>query len=210
MFFNRCLIDAKIKYWFTEFETTGLVWTVRKIKHMFNAFRNRFQMVIYIDHSVTIFIIKQIKLTTNNTDKFNFRLIRVFIYFSQFELYIKHKPGKLHVILDVLFLLFKKISQAKFAATENIFDTYHVQLIVENELFPIYHIILVKMADYFKQRFKFTRITNNGNGFSNSFTHKTEKTTRRRLKGSDFNTATVSFIARMNKTAENVFVCRKH
>ena len=48
---------------------------------MLNAFRNGFQMVIYIGHSVTVFIVKQTKLITNNTDKFNFRFVRASIFF---------------------------------------------------------------------------------------------------------------------------------
>ena len=102
IFLNRCLTNAEIKYWPTEFKTTGLVWVVKKFKHMLNATRHRFQIIIYIDHSATTFVVKQIKLTTNNSNKFNFRLIRASIYVSQFEFDVKHRPGKLHVIPDVL------------------------------------------------------------------------------------------------------------
>ena len=117
---------------------------------MFNASRNRFKMVIYIDHSVIVSIVKQTKLITSNINKFNFRFVRVSIYFFQFELNVKHKPGKLHMIPDVLFRLSKKTFLATFSVTEDIFDVYHIFPIVENEFFPVYYIIFVKMANDFK------------------------------------------------------------
>ena len=153
-FFCQCLTNAEIKYWPTKFETAVLVWVIRKIKHMFNAFRNRPQIVIYTDHSVTTFIVKQTKLTTNNTDKFNFCFVRVSIYFFQFELNVKHKPGKLHVIPDALFRLPKNTPLVTPVVTDGIFDVYHIFPIVENEPFPVYHIIFVEMANYLKTQFK--------------------------------------------------------
>ena len=121
---------------------------------MLNAFRNRPQMFIYIDHSITTFIVKQTKLTTSNTDKFNFRFVRISIYFFQFEFNVKHKPGKLHVIPDVLFRLPKNTPLVTPVVTDGIFDVYHIFPIVENEFFPIYHIIFVEMANGLKTRFK--------------------------------------------------------
>ena len=47
-------------------------------------------IVIFIDHVVNISIVKQITLNSNNTNKLNFRLIRTFIYFFQFQLKIKY------------------------------------------------------------------------------------------------------------------------
>ena len=140
LFFNRCLTKIEIKYWPTELETTGLVWVVKKIKHMFNAARPRFQVIIYTDHSVTIFIVKQIKLTTSNFNKFNFRFVRVSICFSQFAFDVKHKPKKFHVIPDVLFRLSKKSSITP-PISESIFDNvYHTAFIVEDE--PIFFFTL--------------------------------------------------------------------
>ena len=119
---------------------------------MFNASRSRFQVIIYTDHSVTVSIVKQTKLTTSNTDKFNFRFVRVSIYFFQFELDVKHKPGKLHVIPNALYRLAK--NTFPFSTTENVLDVYRGFFIVEDEPLPAYHITLVKMADDFKTRFK--------------------------------------------------------
>ncbi len=41
-------------------------------------------------------------MTTSNTDKLNLRLIRVDMYLSQFDLDIRHKADRDHVISDVL------------------------------------------------------------------------------------------------------------
>ena len=131
-----------------------MVWVVRKVKQMLNASRKRPQIVIYTDHSVTTFIVKQTKLTTSNTDKFNFLFVRVSIYFFQFELDVKHKPGKLHVIPDALFRLPKNTPLVTPVVTDGIFDVYHIFPIVKNELFPVYHIIFVEMANDSKTRFK--------------------------------------------------------
>ena len=58
-------------------------------------------IVVFIDHVVNTFIIKQIILINNNTNKFNFRLMRTFIYLSQFRFDIKYRSKKNHVISNV-------------------------------------------------------------------------------------------------------------
>ena len=52
-------------------------------------------IIIHIDHFVAIFIFKQIILITNNTNKFNLRLIRTFQYFFNFNIFIRYKFDKL-------------------------------------------------------------------------------------------------------------------
>ena len=58
-------------------------------------------IVIFIDHVVNTSIIKQITFINNNTNKFNFRLIRVFIYLSQFRFDVRYRFDKNHVISNV-------------------------------------------------------------------------------------------------------------
>ena len=65
---------------------------------------------------------------------------------------MKHKPGKLHVIPDVLLRFSKNTSPPTI--TENVFDVDHTCPIVEYEPLPVYHIILIKMADELKTRLK--------------------------------------------------------
>jgi hypothetical protein len=44
-------------------------------------------------------------MITSNTNKLNLRLIRVDMYLSQFDLDIRHKADRDHVIFDALFRL---------------------------------------------------------------------------------------------------------
>ena len=71
-------------------------------------------IIVYIDHVVNTFITRQIILNFVNTNKFNLRLIRVFIYLLQFRLNVKHRLNKKHIILNVFSRLFfdnKQINQ---------------------------------------------------------------------------------------------------
>ena len=78
----------------------GIVWTVRKVHHMIQAARTT--TVIWTDHSAIAGIANQTKLSSSNTDKLNLRLVRVSTYLSQFDICIKHKAGRDHVIPDAL------------------------------------------------------------------------------------------------------------
>ena len=115
-------------------------------------------MTIYINHFATTSIVKQTKLKLSNIDKFNLRFVRASIYFSQFELNVKHKPGKLHVVPDV----FSKTMNV-FPDLNNIFDEYHVCTSFKNaSKMQYYTIDIIEMLTDFKRRFK--KITNhNGN-----------------------------------------------
>ena len=101
---NRMSNEVEIKYWPTELEIVGLIWVIRKIRHMIESAKQI--NVILIDHTANISIVKQTTFANNNTDKLNFRLIRASIYLSQFRLNVKYRPGKKHVIPDVLSRLF--------------------------------------------------------------------------------------------------------
>ena len=55
-FFSRMLNEAETKYWPTELETAGLVWVIRKVRHMIKAAKQF--TVIFIDHVANIVITK--------------------------------------------------------------------------------------------------------------------------------------------------------
>ena len=57
--------------------------------------------IVFINHAVNSSIVNQIKLIFNNFNKFNFRLIKAFIYLFQFQLNIKYRSEKQHVIFNV-------------------------------------------------------------------------------------------------------------
>ena len=90
--------DAEIKYWPIEFEITGLIWVIRRVRHMINA--TKYTTVVFTDYAFNISITKQTIFVNNNIDKLNFRLVRASIYFFQFRFNIKYRPGKKHVIPD--------------------------------------------------------------------------------------------------------------
>ncbi len=93
MFLSKCLNTAEKNYWPTELEVAGIVWVVRKIRHMIESTEVP-PVIVYTDHSAAVQISRQTTLTTSCTDKLNLRLVRASQYLSSFSLSIRHKPGK--------------------------------------------------------------------------------------------------------------------
>ena len=58
--------------------------------------------IIYTNHETIFDIFKQTILSTSFTNKLNFRFVRVSDYIQRFDLIIRHKSKKLHVVLDAL------------------------------------------------------------------------------------------------------------
>ena len=100
LFLNRMFSETETKYWPIEFEMAGLIWVIRKTRHMIDIAKQT--TVIFTDHATNISISKQTIWANNNINNFNFRLVRTFIYFSQFRMNVKYRPGKKHVISDTL------------------------------------------------------------------------------------------------------------
>jgi hypothetical protein len=73
---------------------------VKKLHHMIRA--SKHSTIIWTNHSVIATIIKQTKMITSNIDKLNLRLVRIDMYLSQFDLDIRHKSKRDHVISDAL------------------------------------------------------------------------------------------------------------
>ena len=69
-------------------------------------------LIIYIDHEIAVEINRRKSLFTSFIDKFNLRLIKTFEYIQRFNLIIKHKSKKRHIILNVLSKL--KFSKSNF------------------------------------------------------------------------------------------------
>ena len=66
---------------------------------------SNYLVIVYTNYSAISSIVKQIKLISSSIDQLNLRLIRVFTYLSQFQLIIRHKSDKNHVIFDALLRL---------------------------------------------------------------------------------------------------------
>ena len=112
MFFSKILIDAETKYWSIELKMIEVVWIVKKIRHIIESCRKSL-MTIFIDHAVTANLIKQIFLTTFNTNKLNLRFVRTFQFLSALFIKIKIKSKKLHVMSNVLFRLKTNLDSKK-------------------------------------------------------------------------------------------------
>ncbi len=100
LFLSRQLKPAERNYWPTELEIAGIVFTIRKIRHMIESSKK--PTILFTDHGSALGIAKQTSLTTSSTDRLNLRLIRASEYIQRFNIIIKHKPGKQHIVPDAL------------------------------------------------------------------------------------------------------------
>ena len=95
------LTDAGTQYWPTELEIAGLVWNLRKVRHIVELAKT--PTIVYTDHAAIVLIAQQTNLTTTTaTDKVNLLIIQASKYLQQFNLNICHKPGKRHIISNAL------------------------------------------------------------------------------------------------------------
>ena len=99
LFFSRFLIDVETKYWSIELKLVDIVWVLKKIKHLIDFFEQRFT-VIFTNHDATLRLVKQTSFNIVFTDKFNLRFIRIFDYIQRFEIELRHKSNKQHIVFD--------------------------------------------------------------------------------------------------------------
>ena len=69
---------------------------------MIKVIKSILQIIIYTNHSAIINIMKQIKFAFINIDKLNLRLIKIFIFLSQFVFDVRHKLDKQYIVSNVL------------------------------------------------------------------------------------------------------------
>ena len=74
---------------------------LKKIRHLIDSFEQRFT-VIFIDHDAILSLTKQTSLFIVFIDKLNLRLIKAFDYIQRFEIKLRHKSNKQHIVFDVL------------------------------------------------------------------------------------------------------------
>lgn len=95
---------------------------------------SKFATIIYIDHDTTLDIAKQTSLTITSIDKLNLRLVRAFDYLQHFNLNIRHKFDKQHIVLDVLSrLTFANIFVEKSFANDEL-NALFIAFLVKMEL----------------------------------------------------------------------------
>lgn len=59
MFLSRLLTPAEKNYWPTELETAGLVWTVKKVRHLIESSRQ--EVRVQTDHSSSVDISNRVE-----------------------------------------------------------------------------------------------------------------------------------------------------
>ena len=101
LFLSKLLNGAEKNYWPTELEVAGIVWVVKRIRHMIE-FTKLSPAIIYTDHSAAVSIFKQTTLATSSIDKLNLRLVRASQYLFSFNIAVRHKAGKFNVVSDAL------------------------------------------------------------------------------------------------------------
>ena len=129
LFLSRLLTNPETKYWSTELKMIELVWIVKRTRHMIQSVKKI--TIILIDHVANVSIVKQTTLSSENIDKLNFRLIRTFAYFSQFNIDVRYKADKFNTMSDVLSRL-SSISFSKDFVNMNTLDIDNYHNSIEN------------------------------------------------------------------------------
>jgi predicted nucleic acid-binding Zn ribbon protein len=124
-FLSKRLNKHEMNYWPTELEVAGLVWTVRKVRHLID---DSSEVVVFTDHQATRDIVKQTNFRHSTPHRQNLRLVRASLYLSQFpQIKVLHIAGKLNIIPDALSRL-QAIDDATTEETgEDIYDALLLQ-----------------------------------------------------------------------------------
>lgn len=73
MFLSKSLTDTKKRYWPTELEVSGIVWVLKKVRHLVDS---ALRIFIFTNHSAATAIARQYHLTTTSaSDKLNLKLV---------------------------------------------------------------------------------------------------------------------------------------
>jgi hypothetical protein len=123
-YLSKRLNKHEINYWPTELEVAGLVWTVRKIRHLVDDSKSVF---VFTDHQATKGIAAQENFRHSAPHRQNLRLVRASLYLSQFpQIKILHIPGKLNVMPDALSRL-QSLQADDITDEEDIYEALHLQ-----------------------------------------------------------------------------------
>jgi hypothetical protein len=136
LFLSRQLKSVEKNYWSTKLEIIEIVFIIRKIRHMIKFFKK--STILFTDHESVLRIVKQTSLFTFFIDRLNLRLIRVFEYIQQFNVIIKHKSDKQHIVSDALSRLVSDNDESNTLESE--------------ELDVLFIIALIKMKFKFKAK----------------------------------------------------------
>lgn len=146
---------AEKNYWPKELEIVGIVWVVKKLRHMIESTKVK-PFIVYTDHSTAVPISAQTSITSSSTTRLNIRLIRASQYLSAFDIDIHHKDGKANVVADALSRL-KAAKDSATGDTEGILDalaadTEYIDLTMPH--IEVCHSTLVELSADTKARVK--------------------------------------------------------
>ena len=134
LFLNRLFISIEIRYWSIELKFVDIVWMLKKIKHLIDSFA--LSIIIYTNHETILKFVKQTILIISSIDKLNFRFVRASNYIQRFDLNIRHKFDKQHIISNVLFRFVNFNNNIKKSFDENKFDVLFITTLIKiNEVF---------------------------------------------------------------------------
>ena len=114
---------------------------LKKIRHIIEIVDLKLSIVVYTNHDVALDIVKQIFFSSSSTNKLNLRLIRVSNYFQRFNLDIRHKSDKQHIVSNALFRLAFANIEIRIEAID-----------VEEKLDALFIISLVELDEDFRQK----------------------------------------------------------
>ena len=137
LFLSRLISDAETRYWPTELEIAGLVWVVKKMRHLIEA--STHATVIYTDHSAAVSIVRQTSLNTSSIEKLNLRLVRASEFLQRFRIDVRYKPGKTNIIPDAL----SRLTSRDYKPSDESLDALTIQC------FPV---TMVEISQEFRQR----------------------------------------------------------
>ena len=154
LFLSRELNFAERNYWSTELKIVDVVWVVHQMCYMIE-FTKKSLITMYIDHSTTISIARQISLFFFNTDKLNLRLVWASQYLFTFELNIRCKSDNKNLILNALFRLLRECSfnDASSIDVKEILESLHIAVKdFKNYCTYAFAVSLVEMSANFRQK----------------------------------------------------------
>ena len=159
LFLSKLLNTAERNYWPTELKVAGIVWVIKRVRHMIESTKVP-PIIVYTDHSAAVSISKQTSLITFSTNKLNLRLVRASQYLSGFELAIRHKAGKANIVSDALSRLKNDtIVKEQEPSILNVLYGHSMKQESEAPSYEyeeafIYHVTLIEMSDDFKVKLK--------------------------------------------------------
>lgn len=96
--------------------------------------------LVFTDHTAVTNIARQVKLASSSADKLNLRLVRASQYLSQFNLDVRYRSEKIHLVPDALSRL---LASSAVDSAFSVLDDFSTEA---------YSAILIEMSSDFKKR----------------------------------------------------------